>query len=76
MQILEHLESYKKDAQANLVITLFSNFSRQTVRTKKIKMKFLIVFALCFVAALAAPADDVQVLRNEYDIGVEGYSFG
>lgn len=36
-------------------------------------MKFLIVFALVIVAALAAPADDVQILKNDFEnIGVDG----
>lgn len=39
-------------------------------------MKFLIVFALCAVAALAAPADDVTILKSEFDnIGIDGYNF-
>lgn len=39
-------------------------------------MKFLIVFALCVVAALAAPADDVTILKSEFDnIGIDGYNF-
>lgn len=39
-------------------------------------MKFLIVFALCLVAALAAPADDVTILKSEFDnIGIDGYNF-
>ena len=39
-------------------------------------MKFLIVLALCVVAALAAPAGDVQILSSEFDnIGVDGYKF-
>lgn len=44
---------------------------------KQIKMKFLIVFALCIVAALAAPPTaDVQILKNDFEnIGVDGYKF-
>lgn len=40
-------------------------------------MKFLIVFALCIVAALAAPAsDDVQILKSNFEnIGIDGYKF-
>jgi hypothetical protein len=40
-------------------------------------MKFLIVFALCIVAALAAPpAGDVQILKNDFEnIGIDGYKF-
>jgi hypothetical protein len=39
-------------------------------------MKFLIVFALFVVAALAAPAEDVQILKSEFDnIGIDGYKF-
>lgn len=41
-------------------------------------MKFLIVFALVIVAALAAPApaDDVQILKNDFEnIGIDGYKF-
>lgn len=38
-------------------------------------MKFAIVFALCFAAALAAPAD-VEILKNDFEnIGVDGYKF-
>ncbi|CRL02974.1 CLUMA_CG016256, isoform A [Clunio marinus] len=47
----------------------------ENVFKKKIKMKFLIVFALCFVAALAAPAD-VEILKSNFEnIGVDGYKF-
>lgn len=36
-------------------------------------MKFLVVFALVVVAAMAAP---VEVTRNEFDnIGIDGYKF-
>jgi hypothetical protein len=41
-------------------------------------MKFLIVFALCIVAALAAPApaDDVTLLKNDFaNDGTAGYNF-
>lgn len=39
-------------------------------------MKFLVVLALVIAAALAAPADDVQILRNEFEnIGIDGYKF-
>ncbi|CAO1344620.1 unnamed protein product [Diamesa serratosioi] len=42
-------------------------------------MKFLIVLAFCIAASLAAPAapaGDVQILRSEFDnIGVDGYKF-
>lgn len=38
-------------------------------------MKFLVVVALCFAAALAAPAD-VEILKSEFDnIGIDGYKF-
>lgn len=38
-------------------------------------MKFLVVFALVIVAAMAAPAD-VQITRNEFEnIGIDGYKF-
>lgn len=40
-------------------------------------MKFLVVFALCVVAALAAPAEDVQILKSDFEnIGIDGYKFG
>lgn len=39
-------------------------------------MKFLIVFALCIAAALAAPANDAEVLSSSFDnIGIDGYKF-
>ena len=41
-------------------------------------MKFLVVFALVIVAAMAAPADvsDVQILKSEFEnIGIDGYNF-
>ncbi|XP_030385802.1 larval cuticle protein 65Ag1-like [Scaptodrosophila lebanonensis] len=39
-------------------------------------MKFIIVFAALFAAALAAPNQDAEILRYENDnIGVEGYNF-
>ena len=38
-------------------------------------MKFLVVFALCFVASMAAPAD-VEILKHNFEnIGVDGYKF-
>lgn len=38
-------------------------------------MKFLIVFALAIVAALAAPAD-VEITKSNFDnIGIDGYKF-
>lgn len=40
-------------------------------------MKFLVVFALFIAAALAAPASDVTVLKNDYaHTGVGEYTFG
>jgi hypothetical protein len=69
----------KRDEPANLTITLFLHFSRQQseLKTPKpTKMKFLIVFALCFVAALAAPTGDVTVLKNDFsNDGTAGYNF-
>lgn len=39
-------------------------------------MKFLIVFAVVIVAALAAPAEDVQILKSDFEnIGIDGYKF-
>jgi hypothetical protein len=39
-------------------------------------MKFAIVFALFVAAALAAPAEDVQILRQEQDdVRPDGYKF-
>jgi hypothetical protein len=39
-------------------------------------MKIAIVFALFVAAALAAPAEDVQILRLEQDdIRADGYKF-
>lgn len=40
-------------------------------------MKFLVVFALFIAAALAAPASDVTILKNDYaHTGVGEYTFG
>jgi hypothetical protein len=39
-------------------------------------MKFMIVFALCIAAALAAPAEDVSIVKLEQDdIRADGYKF-
>lgn len=40
-------------------------------------MKFLIVFALCFAAALAAPpTGDITLLKNDFsNDGLAGYNF-
>jgi hypothetical protein len=38
-------------------------------------MKFIAVLALCFAAALAAPAD-VEITKSNFEnIGVDGYKF-
>jgi len=39
-------------------------------------MKFLIVFVALFALALAAPAEDVQTLRSESEVGPESFNFG
>ncbi|KAH8342308.1 hypothetical protein KR059_000713 [Drosophila kikkawai] len=38
-------------------------------------MKFLIVFVALFAVALAAPAEDVQIVRADSDVGPENFSF-
>ncbi|KNC33942.1 Larval cuticle protein 8 [Lucilia cuprina] len=44
--------------------------------TKKIKMKFIIVFAALFAVALAAPRpEDAVVLRSESEVGPESYQY-
>lgn len=37
-------------------------------------MKIAIVFAMCVVAALAAPAD-VEILRSDNNVSEDGYNF-
>jgi hypothetical protein len=48
-------------------------------KTNQIKMKFLIVFALVIVAAIAAPVDDAKdakITRLEQDdVRADGYKF-
>ncbi|XP_017134593.1 larval cuticle protein 65Ag1-like [Drosophila miranda] len=38
-------------------------------------MKFLIVFVALFAVALAAPANDVTIVRSESDVGPENFSY-
>ncbi|KAG5676769.1 hypothetical protein PVAND_006578 [Polypedilum vanderplanki] len=38
-------------------------------------MKHLVVLALVIVAALAAPADDIEVLRSDFSNDPSGYTF-
>ncbi|XP_022218618.2 larval cuticle protein 65Ag1-like isoform X2 [Drosophila obscura] len=38
-------------------------------------MKFLIVFVALFALALAAPVDDVTILRSESDVGPESFKY-
>lgn len=57
---------------------LNSSTKQPTKPTYKIlKMKFAIVFSLCIVAALAAPADKpvAEILKNENNITEDGYNF-
>lgn len=59
-------------------ITVLSNLNSEGTAKfiKLIKMKFLIVFAVVIVAALAAPAEDVQILKSDFEnIGIDGYKF-
>ncbi|XP_064542609.1 larval cuticle protein 65Ag1-like [Drosophila montana] len=39
-------------------------------------MKFLIVFVALFALALAAPVDDVKILRQDSDVQPESYKYG
>lgn len=68
-----------KSRPSAVALSQYSHNSSKKDPTKsqtKIKMKFLVVFALCIVAALAAPAEDVQILKNDFEnIGVDGYKF-
>ena len=59
-------------------ITKFSPFLPKATAPAKlqIKMKFLIVLACVIVAALAAPAGDVEITKSSFEnIGVDGYKF-
>ncbi|XP_037720464.1 larval cuticle protein 65Ag1-like [Drosophila subpulchrella] len=38
-------------------------------------MKFLIVFVALFALALAAPADKVEILRSESEVGPESFKY-
>ncbi|XP_005190117.1 larval cuticle protein 65Ag1 [Musca domestica] len=38
-------------------------------------MKFIVVFAALFAVALAAPRPDAEVLKNESDVGPEGFNY-
>ncbi|XP_034481934.1 larval cuticle protein 65Ag1-like [Drosophila innubila] len=38
-------------------------------------MKFLIVFVALFAVALAAPAEEVQILRSESKVGPESFEY-
>ncbi|XP_073840373.1 larval cuticle protein 65Ag1-like [Musca autumnalis] len=38
-------------------------------------MKFIIVFVALFAVALAAPRPEAEILRNDADVGPEGYSY-
>lgn len=39
-------------------------------------MKLLVVFSLIVAVALAAPANDAEITKHEFDnIGIDGYSF-
>lgn len=75
----EFLVTIKDQGTGNLFITLFCNFFRRQSEFKstKTKMKFLIVFALCLVAAMAAPpTGDVTLLKNDFaNDGTAGYNF-
>ena len=46
------------------------------LKPKKIKMKFIIVFAALFAVALAAPRpEDAVVLKSESDVGPESFQY-
>lgn len=71
---------YKSNVRLLHYITVLSSLFKEasTNPQTKLKMKYLIVFALVIVAALAAPApaDDVQILKNDFEnIGIDGYKF-
>ncbi|XP_073836329.1 larval cuticle protein 65Ab1-like [Musca autumnalis] len=38
-------------------------------------MKFLIVFVALFAIALAAPRPEVEIIRNDSDVGPESYNY-
>ncbi|XP_052846293.1 larval cuticle protein 65Ag1-like [Drosophila gunungcola] len=38
-------------------------------------MKFLIVFVALFALALAAPAEEVSILKSESDVGPDSYKY-
>lgn len=59
----------------DIVITVFFQFYWQAPNQPKTKMKFIIVFALCIVAALAAPAD-VSITKEAFETPSDaGYKF-
>jgi hypothetical protein len=70
---------YKRRPSAVALSQYSHNSSKKDLtksQNRQVKMKFLVVFALCIVAALAAPAEDVQILKNDFEnIGVDGYKF-
>lgn len=73
-------EGIKELSQHNIVITVFfkSSWQASNHQTKSIKMKFIIVFALCIVAALAAPAApaDVSITKEVFETPSDaGYKF-
>ncbi|XP_030385810.1 larval cuticle protein 65Ab1-like [Scaptodrosophila lebanonensis] len=39
-------------------------------------MKFIILFAALFAVALAAPAPDAEILRQDSNVQPDGYNFG
>lgn len=75
----EFLATIKEKSKSIYTITLFWNFFEtvKNVTSKATKMKFLIVFALVIVAALAAPpTGDVTLLKNDFsNDGTAGYNF-
>ncbi|XP_017070560.1 larval cuticle protein LCP-22-like [Drosophila eugracilis] len=52
---------------------LFDN--RRSKHQPRITMKFLIVFVALFAVALAAPADEVKILKSVSDVGPEHFSY-
>jgi hypothetical protein len=76
MQMRMKSKGIKDRRHDHNIVTLFLNFLiERSYKTKTIKMKFLVVFALFIAAALAAPAD-VELLKSDFtNDPASGYSF-
>jgi len=76
MQIRSLQERYKRGGWCyfHSLYNLIS-FNKDLNHNIKTKMRHLVVFCLVIVAALAAPQDEVSVLRSDSSSDQAGYSF-